>query len=451
MRLDRIKEALRGTEFEGRAWLVGGAVRDPLLKRKVGHDIDIVVLGDAPTATSILFEKGLCDHPPVTYPRFGTAMVAIDGHNVEFATARKESYEDASRKPSVEPATIEDDARRRDFTVNALFQDLFSGEVTDPLNMGMEDLRRRRLRTPRDPKETFYDDPLRMLRAVRFRWQLGFEPADGLYEAIQEESKRLEIISAERIQEELIKMLRIADGQECLADLMELGLLDVFAPEFSEGVGMDQGPYHHLDVWGHTLEVVGNTDPRDTTLRLAALFHDVAKPKCRVQEGERVTFHGHDVEGEKMTRAIMSRLKFSNEEIDKVATLVRHHMRLLGVKNLTDAAARRIWRDLNDQTERFLELCEADSDAHAPGASRPDYEAIRDTLDRVYELTPPEKLESPISGDRIMELTGVAQGEEIGRIKKHLSEMVIDGKLHPDDTEGAEREAQRFVGNRENV
>ncbi len=451
MRLDRIVEALRGSEFEGHAWLVGGAVRDPLLGRKQGNDIDIVVTNEAEKVADHLWKQGVSTHPPVTYPRFGTAMVQVDGSTVEFATARRESYGEESRKPSVQPATIEEDAMRRDFTVNALFRDLFTGELLDPTGKGLHDVQHKKLRTPLDPARTFHDDPLRMLRAVRFRWQLGLEPVDGLYEAIADEASRLEIISAERIQEELTKMLRIPDGQECLADLMDLRLLDVFAPEFRAGVGMDQGPYHDLDVWSHTLEVVGNTDPRDTTLRLAALFHDVAKPVCRKQEGERVTFHGHDVEGERITREVLGRLKYPNSTIDDVALLVRHHMRLLGIKDLSDAAARRIWRDLRDQTERFLELCEADSAAHADGVSRPDYGKVRDTLDRVYELTPPEKLDSPISGDRIMEITGVAEGEDVGRIKRHLSEMVIDGKLTPDDIEGAEKEAVRFVGNRENV
>ena len=152
-----------------------------------------------------------------------------------------------------------------------------------------------------------------------------------------------------------------------------------------------------------------------------------------------------------MALDVMWRLKFSNEEAEVVSLLVRHHMRFLGIKEFTDTAARRVWRDLGDQTERFLELCEADSAAHAPGTKRPDYAKIRYVLDRVYEVTPPEKLDSPISGDRIMAITGIDQGEEVGRVKRHLSEMVIDGKLHPDDVEGAESEALRFVGNRDNV
>jgi poly(A) polymerase len=286
---------------------------------------------------------------------------------------------------------------------------------------------------------------------VRFCWQLGFDPAEGLYSAITKEASRLSVISSERIQEELVKMLRLADGHECLRDLMDLGLFAQFAPEFCDGVGMDQGPYHDLDVWSHTLEVVANTDPRDLTLRLAALFHDVAKPRCRREENGRTTFHGHDAEGATMAMEVLARLRFPTDQTATVALLVRHHMRFLGVRDFTDSAARRVLRDLGDETERLLELCEADSAAHAEGVKRPDFDAIRDVLVRVAEQTPPEKLDSPISGDRIMELTGLTEGEEVGRVKRHLAELVIEGKLAPSDEEGAGREALRFVGNRKPV
>jgi poly(A) polymerase len=315
----------------------------------------------------------------------------------------------------------------------------------------MRDLQHRVLRTPLDPVATFTDDPLRMLRAVRFRWQLEFEPADGLYEAVAECAQRLEIISAERVRDELNKMLALTDGHECLADLMDLGLMRFIAPEFIEGVGMDQGPYHHLDVWSHTVEVVANADPGDLTLRLAALFHDVAKPKCREVKDGKTTFYGHDEEGAKMAREIMARLRYPTEQTEAVATLVRHHMRFVGSKDFSESAARRVLRDLGDQTEQLIELCEADSAAHAPGVRTPDYGHIRDVLVRVAERTPIETLDSPITGGRIMEVTGLTEGTEVGRVKRHLADLVIEGKLLPSDTEGAEREAVRFVGNRKNV
>lgn len=447
--LQAVKEALDGTEFEGRAWLVGGAVRDRLLGRKVGNDLDIVLTADAAAAAELLWKKKISQIPPVTYPRFGTAMVQVSGANIEFATSRKESYSEDSRKPDVEPATIEEDATRRDFTVNALYQDLFTEEVLDPTNRGRDDLKRKILRTPLDPAKTFFDDPLRMLRAVRFRWQLGFEPAEGLYAAIRQERERLGIISAERIRDELVKMLSLPDGQECLDDLMRLGLLDVFAPEFRAGVGMEQGAYHDLDVWDHTLEVVANTDHRDLTLRLAALFHDVAKPLCVESHADgKVTFYGHETVGAETASSVMDRLKFPHQIRDDVVVLVRSHMRFGGHKQFTDKAARKVLRDVGELTEQLLELCEADRAAHSNAAPQLDFNEIREVLARVAEKTPIEKLCSPLSGDRIMSLTGLPEGEEVGRIKKLLSDLVVEGDLDPDDVEAAEEAAKRAVGNR---
>ncbi|MCH7905298.1 MAG: HD domain-containing protein [Armatimonadetes bacterium] len=443
--LGRIAKALRGTEFEGRAWLVGGAVRDELLGRAVGNDIDIVVRGDASKAADILWQKKVASIAPVTYPRFGTAMVRVGHKQIEFATARKESYDDDSRKPTVEPATIEEDASRRDFTVNTLLRDLFSGELVDPLGTGERDLRNKVLRTPRDPVETFHDDPLRMLRAVRFRWQLGFAAAPGLYDAVRNEAERLKIISSERIRDELTIMLGLDDGHKCLADLMDLGLMHHIAPEFETGVGVEQGPYHYLDVWDHTLEVVRNTGSGDLTLRLAAWLHDVAKPQCRTVEGGRIKFLGHEQEGAKLAEAILRRLTFSLDECKDVALLVLHHMRFTGIEQFSDTAARRILRDLGEQTERLVQLGEADAAAHAENVKRPDFNEVRNVLQRVAEETPPERLQSPLSGDEIMELTGLSAGPKVGKVKHHLSEMVIEGALDPDDMASARTVALEFV------
>ena len=445
--LDRIARALKGTEFEGRAWLVGGAVRDELLGRPVGNDLDIVVLGDSARAAEILWEKKIATIAPVVYPRFKTAIVQIGGKAIEFATARKESYSDDSRKPDVEPATMDDDAKRRDFTVNTLMRDLFTGEFIDPLGTGKPDLATKTLRTPLDPVETFHDDPLRMLRAVRFRWQLAFQPVDGLYEAISKEADRLQIISAERVRDELTKMLALDDGHSCLADLMDLDLLDQFAPEFRAGIGVEQGPYHYQDVWEHTLTVVENTESNDLVLRLSAWLHDVAKPQCKTEQDGKIRFLGHEGEGAKTAVEMLRRLAFPLEVGAQVSLLVRNHMRFSGIDHLTDTAARRIWRDIGDQTERLVQLCEADSAAHAEGYRRTDFKEVRETLRRVAEQTPPDRLKSPLSGECIMELTGVEEGPEVGEVKRHLSELVVEGVLDPDDLESAEREAKSFVSN----
>src|SRR5579862_3952750 len=239
--LAAIATATSGTAFEGDLWLVGGAVRDALLGRMHHNDFDLVTRGSSEELAQLLFDRRISSIAPVTYERFGTAMVEVGEIRIEIVTARRESYDPDSRKPNVEPATLDEDARRRDFTVNSLLKNLHSGALYDPLGTGLDDLKAGVLRTPLDPGETFHDDPLRMLRAVRLRWQLGFTPADGLYESIKREAARLKIISAERIRDELIKMLSLTSAADALSELMDLELIHQFAPEFEEMRGVEQG------------------------------------------------------------------------------------------------------------------------------------------------------------------------------------------------------------------
>ncbi|MER3466736.1 MAG: tRNA nucleotidyltransferase, partial [Armatimonadota bacterium] len=205
--LERIAEATRGTKWEGRLFAVGGCVRDALLGLPEGTDFDVVTEESSQELANFLYTMGVSSIPPVAYPRFGTALVRIGEANVEIVTARRESYAPESRKPKVAPATLLEDARRRDFTVNTLLRNLHTGELLDPLGIGLTDLRERVLRTPLDPEATFSDDPLRMLRAVRFRWRLGLTPAESLYDAIRQKRSRLSIVSVERIRNELVLML----------------------------------------------------------------------------------------------------------------------------------------------------------------------------------------------------------------------------------------------------
>jgi len=450
--LERVAELTRATAFEGRVWLVGGAVRDALLGLSVdANDFDLVVEGDAVELATFLWERGASSIEPVLYPRFGTALVRIEGANVELATARRESYDPASRKPSVEPATLEEDARRRDFTVNALMRGLHDGRMTDPLGRGLADLEARILRTPLDPVVTFHDDPLRMLRAVRFRWKLGFEPAPGLYEAIRTEASRLHqpegegekpVVSAERIRDEWIKMLAHPTAADALRDLMELGLLDQFAPELRAMVGVDQGSFHHLDVWEHTLLVVDNLhrspSPPTATLVLAALLHDVGKPRTRfVDEHGNVRFFGHESLGADIAAGLLRRLRCANETIEDVVLLVRNHMRLGSFDQPTVGAARRLVRDLGERLDDLFRLVEADASALRPGVRRLDLTPIREMVDRVAHDTPPERLECPLSGEEIMAATGWGPGEGIGKVKRLLLEEVLDGRLDPGDKPGA--------------
>lgn len=442
--LQAIADATLITPFEGALWLVGGAVRDELLGIPHEADFDLVLQGSSQELARFLYKNKVSSIPPVTYERFGTAMVQVEGAQIELVTARKESYAEDSRKPSVEPATLEEDALRRDFTVNTLMRNLHTWQLLDPLGRGLDDLEAKVLRTPLDPVATFHDDPLRMLRAVRFRWKLDFEPAKGLYGAVQSEAERLKIISGERIRDEIVKMLLQPTAAEALRDLMQLGLLDQFAPELPPMVGIEQGPYHHLDAWDHSLLVLENTGPGDLVLSLAALLHDVGKPETQfTDERGRIRFFGHEEVGAELAEQLLRRLKFPVKEIDDVCLLIRNHMRLGSMPNFSASAARRLVRDLGDQLPRLMALIEADRGAHKPGVPHPDLAKIRALVERVQQETPKEVLDSPLEGGEIMELLNISPGPEVGKWKSFLTEKVLDGLLVPGDKVAARAELLR--------
>jgi poly(A) polymerase len=446
--LESIKAATLGTRFESDLYLVGGAVRDDLLGIPHEADFDLVTTGSSAELAELL--APLSSIPVVTYERFGTAMLRVDGAAIELVTARRESYESGSRKPEVARASLEEDATRRDFTVNALMRSLSSGELLDPTGRGLEDLRTGVLRTPLDPEATFRDDPLRMLRAVRFRWKLGFSYAPGLVEAIGAERERLQILSMERIRDEFVKMVQHPSAADAMGELMSLGLFEFFVPEFVPMVGCEQGSYHHLDVWQHTLLVLRNAGSDDLILSLAALFHDVAKPETKSVDSEgKIRFFGHEAVGASMTNRILRRLKFPQRDVDAVARLVKSHMRLGSSPEFTAAAARRLLRDLGPDTGRLLDLVEADANGLKTGVRVMDLTAIRARLAEVLRAAPVEKLTSPISGERIMELTGLPAGPRVGEIKQMLTEKVLEGELSPDDVLEAEKLTIAQVGNLE--
>jgi poly(A) polymerase len=453
--LEAIRQATLETPFEGELWLVGGAVRDELLGIPHEADFDLVLQGSSADLAKFLHKKKVSTIHPVTYERFGTAMVQVQDTQVELVTARSESYEGGSRKPQVEPATLEEDALRRDFTVNTLIRNLHTGELRDPLGRGLEDLKARVLRTPLDPEATFHDDPLRMLRAIRFRWKLGFEPVIGLYGAIKRESPRLKIISGERIRDELIKMLMHPTAADAMAELMDLGLFTQFAEELVPLVGIDQGDYHHLDAWDHSLLTLrglihsqgpaSNSQP-DIVLRLATFLHDIGKSETRsVDDKGRVHFYLHDAVGADIAERFLRRLKFPVDEIDQVKVFIRNHMRLTGTHKLSLPAARRLVRDLGDEVPRLLQLIEADRAAHRPGIRHPDLNQIRETLEKVQRETPQEKLDSPLQGGEIMELLNLEPGPQVGKWKNFLVEQVLEGFIEPGDKEGARSALLRAV------
>ncbi len=323
--------------------------------------------------------------------------------------------------------------------MNALLYNLHVHEVYDPLG-GLADLEARLLRTPLEPAATFAEDPLRMLRAVRFVHQLGFAPAPALYPAIRAERGRLGIVSVERIQAELDRMLLLPNADRALADLMTLGLFERLAPELLDLVGVEQGRYHHLDVWEHSLLVVRNlrrtgVPADDLVLALSALLHDVGKPTTRSVDAEGNTrFFSHEVVGADLGRAILVRLRYSNDVVDRVVRLVRGHMRLGSSPTFTDAAARRLLRDFGEDLELLLRLIEADAASLRPGLKTIDLDSIRAALTRVAAHTPVERLTSPLSGEAIMALLGVEGGPIVGRVKRWLQEEVLEGRLEPGDT-----------------
>jgi poly(A) polymerase len=451
--LRRLREGLSGTPYEGKVYLVGGYVRDKLLGRPLPSDVDLVLEGDALALAQFLYEHGVADHPPVTYPRFGTAMVHVGELTVELVTARAESYHDTSRKPAkVEPATLYDDALRRDFTVNTLLENLHTGEIVDPLSVGLSDLQAKLLRTPRDPHETFYEDPLRMLRAVRFTVQLGFTLDPAAAQAIREQAERLKIVSVERIQTEFTRLMDSPQAAAGLQMLLEMGLLSQFAEPLLPMVGCTQNDYHLYDVWGHSLKTVENIDPTGLEIpawevRLAALLHDVGKPATKsVDEDGTIHFYEHDRVGAQIARDWLRTLRYSNETIERIATLVRLHMRPgFYTPQWSDAAVRRLIRDAGDLLEPLLRLAEADIKAQRQDVLHADIAALRQRIAQVQAAQSPTRWRSPLTGEQIMRHFGLKPSPVVGRLKRYLEEQVIEGALHPDDTEHALRLAEAYL------
>lgn len=446
--IKNLREALKGTPYEGKVFLVGGYVRDKLLGHPLGNDLDLVLEGDALALAQFLYEQGASHNKPVLYPRFGTAMVMIGDIAVEIVTARAESYRSDSRKPiRVKPATLLQDAMRRDFTINTLLENLHTGEVVDLLETGMPDLHARLIRTPLDPKSTFHEDPLRMLRAVRFAVQLDFTIEQTTYQALQSEAGRLPVISVERIREELNKLLDQPAASKGLQILMETGLLAQFAPELMPMVGCTQNEYHQYDVWTHTLKAIDALPPSaGWKLRLATLLHDVAKPMTRTEDEQgSVHFYDHQHVGAKLAKQWLKRMTYSNEEIEWVSRMVELHMRPGEYRpSWSDAAVRRLIRDAGELLEPLLLLCEADGKARRLDVPQPDLKGLREHIDSIRIRENSQQWQSPLSGQEIMALFNLPPGPLVGEIKNALTELVIEGRLAPEDKQTAIRYAEEL-------
>jgi poly(A) polymerase len=418
--------AKAAAELGVRAWVVGGYVRDRLLGRR-HREIDVVVEDGRGPELAAHFARLTGSAPPVVFERFGTAQVMWGDLPIEFASARAESYRDDSRKPDVQPAGIDEDLRRRDFTINALLMD-FSGRVEDRLGTGLADLRAGVLRTPLDPVTTFSDDPLRMLRAVRFAAQVGFKLDPSLLPAMPSLRGRLQppVVSVERIADELRKMLVSERPKKALELLDEGGLLPGILPELADCKGVEQGGYHTHDVYGHTLRTVALTPP-DLVVRLAALFHDTGKPATAAPDG---SFLGHEKVGAELAVAALTRLRFSNTIIERVAHLVRLHLRPVYYEpEWTDGAVRRLAREAGQDLGALLQLARADIAASA--YDKPEKLAeLERRLAAVLDESP-SRLSSPVTGDDIMRARGLKPGPEVGKLKARLDELVLEGAIDP--------------------
>ena len=419
-----LKQAM--SELGASAWIVGGYVRDSLLGRP-HPDLDVVVEGGMGFELARAFARLAGAAEPVIFERFGTAQVTLPGHLVEFVSARAESYAPHTRKPHVRPATLDEDIRRRDFTVNTLLMD-FDGKVHDRLGSGLPDIEARVIRTPADPLQTFSDDPLRVLRGIRFAAQLGFELAPGMLPAMRKMRDRLSspVVSVERVADELRKML-ISDRPKLALELFDQsGLLEVILPEVAACKGVQQGGYHTHDVFGHTLLAVAATPP-DLLVRLAALLHDIGKPATAAGDG---TFMGHEVTGAEIATRVLERLRFPQREIENVAQLVRLHLRpVFYTSEWTDGAMRRLARDAGELLEPLIALARADIAASAyPYPQKID--ELQARLNAVL-AEHPSRMAAPVDGDDIMRVRRIGPGPEVGRIKQRLTELVMDGALEP--------------------
>lgn len=422
-------------------YAVGGYVRDQLLK-KAGKDIDFAVVGDGPAFAKAVAED--FDARGITvYEKFGTALVEIRDYKLEFVGARKESYRSDSRKPDVEAATLQEDLTRRDFTINAIAMTLSGdnpGSLIDPFD-GQADLKKGIIRTPLEPTVTFQDDPLRILRGIRFATRFGFEIEPETKLAMKAMAERLRIISQERITDEFLKILSADRPSFGFLMMEETNVLRVIFPELVELKGVEQiQGHHHKDVFYHTLKVVDNvacmTD--NIYLRYSALVHDIAKPRTKeFVEGKGWTFHNHEEIGARMLPRIGRQLRLPKDMTQYAQKLTRLHLRPIALteEDVTDSAYRRLLFNAGEHLDDLLTLCRADITSQNPDRVKRHLANFDFVVKRLQEVEAKDKMrafQSPVRGDEIMKVCNVPPGPLVGRLKSMIEEAILDGVIAND-------------------